>query len=838
MGGQRQYAVLGPLASGSENRAFLGCEVIEGVPHPDLPVVVVWLPDEVTHDPKQVARLQRETAFVTQLKHPNIIRVHGLECFEEGWARVVAFVDGEPLKQVLERMHQVEREIDPLVAARIITDVCEGVHFAHEEGQSKYAGRPIVHGGIRTDTVLITFHGVTMVTGYGASVLAPPNAAQQLDKFVYLAPEQIIGGKATASPSTDVYSIGALLYELLIGHAPFADAPDIERAVLTIEPAPIEDDGLRGRLGSIARIALSKRGSDRFETVQHLKEAILSALAGEKLPFHTEVAMLVNELIPASSPERTARTDLLESALDVDSVTVLSRPSQPPEGMDSALFEAARPGLISHVTAARDPSEAPPREERTTVDARLPLEFMEEAVSQPPMREARPREEVTVVDAARGLDDGNAGWRRNAEPSVYPRAAVYDEETEAEFARSPAHMLEPPPGQSHEDARRAFENATTGEAIMPPPSLAARPSVQTVESGAPMASRGAAFPMSAPMSPAMPGALPSMPGALPSMPAFVPTPMPRSPQGGAGSASTRPADPGRSAAQFPGGAIPQAVPYMSQPAVPAQSVASQPVRKPQNDLAMPAAVPRSPMREESGITAFDRKVGDSSRSVLIAVVAGAAVLLAGVFYFAQPPPEVQQEAQEETRHALPKDMVKAMLSQPSKEAPSEKPAEAQQEPAQAGSDQNAAAGDTGATAPEAPKERFGRLTINTEPPVDVYDGNDMLGRTPFTAKLSIGPHKLRFTDKKTGLNTYREYKVHAGEQKDDVSFGTSKLVVEAPDGASILLNSRVIGKAPITPVTIYEGKYHLKVTMDGKSWADWFDAPAGRTINYKVTLHE
>ncbi len=81
MGAARQFAVLGPLMSGSENRAFLGCEVIEGVPHPDLPVVIVWLPDDVTKDPKQVARLQRETSFVTQLKHPNIIRVYGLECF-------------------------------------------------------------------------------------------------------------------------------------------------------------------------------------------------------------------------------------------------------------------------------------------------------------------------------------------------------------------------------------------------------------------------------------------------------------------------------------------------------------------------------------------------------------------------------------------------------------------------------------------------------------------------------------------------------------------------------------------------------------------------------------
>ena len=151
----RQYAVLGPLTSAVEARAFLGCEVIGGAPRSDLPVVIVWLPDEVTGDAKQVSRLQRETAFVTQLKHPNIVRVYGLECFEEGWARVVAFVDGEPLARVLARAREEGVKIDARLTGRIFLDACEGVQHAHEEGQARYAGRPIVHGAIRPDTLFL-----------------------------------------------------------------------------------------------------------------------------------------------------------------------------------------------------------------------------------------------------------------------------------------------------------------------------------------------------------------------------------------------------------------------------------------------------------------------------------------------------------------------------------------------------------------------------------------------------------------------------------------------------------------------------------------------------------
>src|SRR5687768_5966504 len=122
----RQYAVLGPLASAVESRAFLGCEVLSGKPHPEQPVVIVWLPDEITKDAKQVSRLQRETAFVTQLKHPHIARVHGLECFDEGWARVVAFVDGEPLHRLLAKAKEAGRGVEAPLIARFLLDACDG----------------------------------------------------------------------------------------------------------------------------------------------------------------------------------------------------------------------------------------------------------------------------------------------------------------------------------------------------------------------------------------------------------------------------------------------------------------------------------------------------------------------------------------------------------------------------------------------------------------------------------------------------------------------------------------------------------------------------------------
>src|SRR5205823_4499862 len=138
-----------------------------------------------------------------------------------------------------------------------------------------------------------------------------------------------------------------------------------------------------------------------------------------------------------------------------------------------------------------------------------------------------------------------------------------------------------------------------------------------------------------------------------------------------------------------------------------------------NALKGPAAIPRAPMRETSAITNFDRKVGDSSRSILIAVLVGAALLLGGIFYFAQPPPEVREEAQIETHHALPKDLVKAVLTQPKDKKSGD---EVQKTDDTTAPPDTTAKADTPVNANEpddaanqgASKETFGKLTLNTD----------------------------------------------------------------------------------------------------------------------------
>lgn len=889
-----QFSVLGPLKSGVETRAFLGCEVIDGVPLPSRPVVIVWLPDDIVSDPKRVARLQRETSFVTQLEHPNIIKVHGLECFEEGWARVVDFVDGEPLSRVAQRAKEEFRPIDPRLAARIVVDVCEAVHYAHEEGQSRFAGRPVVHGGIRPDTLMVTFKGRTKVTGYGASVLAPTQHGTPLrDKFVYFAPEQIIGGKATASPATDIYAIGAVLYELLSGKPPFADDEDPERSVLTGAPPIIDAIGLEGRLGNVAATALAKRGADRFESVELMRDAILAALQAEDqaLPSHEEFAEVVNALIPADGPERSSRRELLESAKDPDAATILNASSELPEGVDAKLFARARP-----VSSVQRPARK--REEVTVVDGRppvavevplrQPLSRDPDTVIEAPVSAVAPAEEeiitqgesaqapaapAPVLETTEDVPRVSPGPAVASSPAPQPPAVAPQGHALPQFpqgglpqapapapmyaqppAQAQAPMYAQPPAQAQPPAGYAPAGYPQGPpapgqpayvpapATMPPGQVAAPPGAWApaqapAGSVAPQGWQGA--PGHPGMQPPWHGAQPTgwAPGQLPpgSMP---PGQMPQGtiPPGGHTPSGGRPAPQGfkpsaaRSAA--PQNYLAAAAPS---PADPQDALlANQPVAglppppKPQK---------RSAVRSNSQITQFNKKAGDSSRSFMFLALAALVGLAVFTFISKEPPKGLDAPSE---RHSLPKELVEAALHKtkaPDPAVEDDDPVAALAEAA-SGADAGLAPEsssdlDAGPVAPPKP----GRLRLDSDPQVTVYNGRESLGRTPLTVTLPPGKYRLRFTDSKTGINTYKTYRVSPdGDHRHDLTFGTSQLTVSAPDGAIISLNGRKLGKAPLEPVSIYEGDYLLKVQFEGMSWSERFNAPPGQRIDFKVNL--
>jgi len=297
---------------GYGSKAFLGQELS---PSGRLrPAVLIFLSEELVEDAELFGRIQQETKVAVRLDHINIITILGLVKLEDGYARVVEFADGESLRSVLSRARELKRKIPEPVVAAVMADACAGVHAAHESGE-KDVGRPLLHEAIRPGTILVTFRGIGMVTGYGtAAIMEGVMKAQGAKAAIqddYMAPELIAKGPEAASVQSDIYALGVVLFEALSGKPPeeFPQAPA---------------EGLFG----VAQQAMAMEASGRFESALEMRKAILREI---DVAAKREVGAFLQEIFPNDHPQIQARRIMLsrgQMEFDTDP-PALSDPGQP-----------------------------------------------------------------------------------------------------------------------------------------------------------------------------------------------------------------------------------------------------------------------------------------------------------------------------------------------------------------------------------------------------------------------------------------------------------------------------------------------------------------------------
>lgn len=207
----------------------------------------------------------REARFASAMSHPNITSVVDFgEDEKVGMFMVMEFVDGEPLHRILFR----EKRLSVRKACEIVLQVAEALHYIHKQN--------VVHCDIKTENILIAEEDlegkrskmVAKLLDFGlARPLTGPRASTSLSGTPhYVAPERIRG--EPASPASDVYGVGILLYELLTGQVPW-DGPvqKILAGHLDEPPKPPSKlvEGLDPAVENLVLHALAKRPSERHK---------------------------------------------------------------------------------------------------------------------------------------------------------------------------------------------------------------------------------------------------------------------------------------------------------------------------------------------------------------------------------------------------------------------------------------------------------------------------------------------------------------------------------------------------------------------------------------------
>src|SRR5438105_11372038 len=228
--------------------------------------------------PVERERFLREAAAVAGLRHPNIVQVYEVGDVDGQSYFTMELVEGGSLAQQIQGVPQPVRK-----AAALVATLADAVHAAHQSG--------IVHRDLKPANILLTADGTPKVTDFGLARRLQGGGALTLSGVPmgtpsYMAPEQAQGQRDAAGPATDVYALGAILYELLTGRPPFRAATAVEtlQQVISQEPAPPSRLNKVPRdLETICLKCLHKNPARRYVSAQDLADDLHHFLDGKSV---------------------------------------------------------------------------------------------------------------------------------------------------------------------------------------------------------------------------------------------------------------------------------------------------------------------------------------------------------------------------------------------------------------------------------------------------------------------------------------------------------------------------------------------------------------------------
>src|SRR6516225_8372250 len=217
---------------------------------------------------ESVERFRREARSVAALRHPNIVAIHEIGEHEGQQFFSMDYVEGQNLAEAVRA-----GPLDPRRSAEIVRAIAQAIHFAHEHG--------VLHRDLKPSNVLLDEFEQVRITDFGLAKRLDGSSdltvtGQVVGTPNYLSPEQAAGEHAALGPASDVYSIGALMYELLTGRPPFLSNSLQETLSRIQNNEPVSpralNPALHRDLETICLKCLQKEPERRYGSAQALAE--------------------------------------------------------------------------------------------------------------------------------------------------------------------------------------------------------------------------------------------------------------------------------------------------------------------------------------------------------------------------------------------------------------------------------------------------------------------------------------------------------------------------------------------------------------------------------------
>jgi serine/threonine protein kinase len=253
------YVISGKIGQGGIAEIFKGRQ--ESL---DRDVAIKILSSKLTSDPDIVRRFERESLVIARLSHPNIVHIIDKGVAAGRYYFVMDYIDGTSLRQVID-----SPQIELKTKLDMIVQVCKALDYAHKNG--------IIHRDIKPSNVLIDRQGNALVADFGiAQIVGAPESEMTsadvvMGTVAYMSPEQKVSS-TNVDQTTDIYSVGVMLYEILVGKKPLGHFKLPSEA----------DPATNPKFDAIILKCLAQEAKDRFQRAVELKDAVLEVTGDDK----------------------------------------------------------------------------------------------------------------------------------------------------------------------------------------------------------------------------------------------------------------------------------------------------------------------------------------------------------------------------------------------------------------------------------------------------------------------------------------------------------------------------------------------------------------------------
>ncbi|HRZ79848.1 MAG TPA: serine/threonine-protein kinase, partial [bacterium] len=226
---------------------------------------------EVAEDAEFIRMFIDEAKIAVRLQHPNIVQILELGKIEDSYFIAMELVNGKDLKTIRKRLKRVELLMPVEQSAYIISQVCDGLDYAHRKTDDKMNSLNIVHRDISPQNMIVSYEGTVKLIDFGIAKAKSKSTKTQAGmlkgKFSYMSPEQVSG--QPIDRRSDIFSLGVVFFEMLTGKRLFLGKNDVETLEkirkAEVPPPSVFNSSVPPELDRIVLKALSKDRDERYQ---------------------------------------------------------------------------------------------------------------------------------------------------------------------------------------------------------------------------------------------------------------------------------------------------------------------------------------------------------------------------------------------------------------------------------------------------------------------------------------------------------------------------------------------------------------------------------------------